>query len=124
MSAASDELAERLETLIGHRPGVTARRMFGGTCFMLHGNMVCCAMKPGTLLLRVGADGYDAALASSGVQPMLMGEREMTGFVEVTDDIEDDADLMAWVGRGWDFASTLPPKADAPPRSRKTPAKR
>lgn len=110
MSEASEELADRIRTLIGHRPGVTAKRMFGGTCFMLRGNMVCCSMKPGTLLLRVGTDNYDEAKQRSGVQPMLMGGREMTGFVEVTDDIGHDDDLMAWIAEGWAFVETLPAK--------------
>ncbi len=56
MSAATDELAERVRDLIGHRPGVTEKKMFGGYGFMLNGNMVCGAMSTGYLLLRVGPD--------------------------------------------------------------------
>ncbi len=38
----------------------------------------------------------------------------MIGFVEVTDDIEDDDNLRTWVDFAWDFVATLPPKADKP----------
>ena len=124
MSVASDELADRINVLIGHHPGVTSKRMFGGTCFMLDGNMVCCSMKPGTLLVRVGTEGYDAALRLPGVQPMTMGEREMSGFVEVTDDIGNEDELQAWVDRASAFVRTLPAKPASAPRAPKTPAKR
>jgi hypothetical protein len=40
MSEASEELADRIRAIIGHRPGVTEKRMFGGNGFMLNGNMV------------------------------------------------------------------------------------
>lgn len=115
------ELADRIRRLIGNRPGVTSRRMFGGTCFMLDGHMVCCSMKPGTLLLRVGAEAHADVLSHASVQPMLMGGREMTGFVEVIDDIDSDDDLRSWVEAGWSFVTTLPPKPATPPRA---PAKR
>ena len=40
MSVESEELAERIRDLIGHKPGVIEKRMFGGFGFMLNGNMV------------------------------------------------------------------------------------
>ena len=113
-SPEEQELADRIRSLIGNCPGVTSRRMFGGTCFMLDGNMVCCSMKPGTLLLRVGAQNHHEALRRPGVRPMLMGEREMTGFVEVTDDIGNDDDLRGWIEEGWAFVTSLPAKSQTP----------
>lgn len=111
MSTASDELADRIRELIGHRPGVTEKRMFGGRCFLLNGNMVCGAMKSGALLMRVGQERYAAAVALPGAAPMIHGGREMVGFVEVTDQgIEDDEALRESVDFCWTFVSTLPAK--------------
>jgi hypothetical protein len=110
MSVASEELAERIRALIGHKPGVTEKKMFGGFGFMLKGNMVCGAMKSGALLMRVGPDLYRDALSRPGAQPMQHGGREMVGFVEVTDDIEDDDALKDWIDFAWTFVKTLPAK--------------
>ncbi len=34
-SEATEELAERVRSMIGHKPGVTEKKMFGGYGFML-----------------------------------------------------------------------------------------
>jgi TfoX/Sxy family transcriptional regulator of competence genes len=111
MSAASEELAERIRALIGHKPGVTEKRMFGGFGFMLNGNMVVGAMKSGALLMRVGPDRHDEAKRRPGATPMIQGGKEMVGFVEITDEgIEDDEALTSTIDYAWKFVSTLPPK--------------
>lgn len=110
MSEASEELADSIRALIGHRPGVTEKKMFGGSGFMLYGNMVCGAMKSGALLLRVGAERYQEALGRAGAAPMIHGGREMTGFVEIADGHDDEAFLADWIAYAWDFVATLPPK--------------
>jgi TfoX/Sxy family transcriptional regulator of competence genes len=110
MSVASEELADRIRALIGHKPGVTEKKMFGGFGFMLNGNMVCGAMKSGALLMRVGPDRHEEAKARPGAQPMVQGGREMVGFIEVTDDIEDDDQLKDWIDYAWSFVEKLPAK--------------
>lgn len=105
------ELADRIRALIGHRPNVREQKMFGGIAFMLDGNMLVGPMKGGGLLVRVGKDGYDAALALPGAGPMQMGERTMAGFVVVSGDaIEDEDALVGWIARASAFVHTLPPK--------------
>ena len=110
MSAATEELADRIRDLIGHRPGVTEKRMFGGFGFMLYGNMVCGAMSSGALLLRVGPDRYAAALERPGAAPMIHGGREMRGFVEVADGLDEEESLAEWLAYAWEFVATLPAK--------------
>jgi len=111
MSAASEELADRIRALIGHRPGVTEKKMFGGSGFMLDGNMVVGAMKSGALMMRVGPDRQEKALALPGAEPMIHGGRTMNGFVLVADEgIEDNDALQASIDFCWTFVATLPPK--------------
>lgn len=111
MSAASEGLADRIRDRLAPIPGVTEQKMFGGRAFMLDGNMVCGVMKDGGLLARVGKDGYDAALARPGCQPMTMGTKTMSGFVSVDGEgLETDTDLARWVDECLAFAATLPPK--------------
>jgi hypothetical protein len=114
MSEASEELAERIRGLIGHRPGVTEKKMFGGRSFLLFGNMLCAAMRNGNLLARVGAASAAEAGARPHAEPMIHAGRHMTGFVEVSDGIGHDDELADWLDVIWTFVSTLPPKADGP----------
>ena len=60
--------------------------------------------------MRVGAGLYEEARHRPGAQAMIQGGREMVGFVEVTDDIEDDEALAGWIAFVWDFVSALPSK--------------
>ena len=111
MSLASDELSDRIRQHLGTDPTVREQKMFGGRCFMLGGNMLVCPIKDGGMLVRVGKDGYDAALALPGAGPMTMGVRTMSGFVEVSGDVlEDDEVLLDWIELARSFVDTLPPK--------------
>lgn len=111
MSLASEELSDRIRSHLGLHPAITEQKMFGGRCFMLSGNMLVGPMKDGSLLVRVGKDGYDAALALPGARPMTMGARTMSGFVEVTGDVlEDDEVLLDWIELARSFVATLPAK--------------
>jgi TfoX/Sxy family transcriptional regulator of competence genes len=111
MSLASEDLSDRIRDHLGPHPAITEKKMFGGRCFMLHGNMLVCPTKEGSLLVRVRKEGYEAALGMTGARPMTMGTREMAGFVEVTGDyLEDDEALEDWIARARAFVSTLPAK--------------
>ena len=60
----------------GHLSGAGAMsevKMFGGTGFMLNGNLAAAVSKRG-LLLRVGKDRYHDALAWPGARPMEIRE--------------------------------------------------
>jgi hypothetical protein len=86
MSLASEELSDRIRSHLGAHPHVTEQKMFGGRCFMLDGNMLVGPTKDGGMLVRVGKDRYQHALALPGARPMIMGARTMSGFIEVTGD--------------------------------------
>lgn len=86
--------------------GAKPVKMFGGTCFMLNGNMVAGTSKRG-LLMRVGKD-FDAETAPPSVV-MEMGGRPMAGYRYV-DESTDDAALAFWMNAALDFNKTLPAK--------------
>ena len=111
MSLASEELSDRIRDLLPPMLPTSEKKMFGGRCFMLGGNMLVCPMKDGSMLVRVGKEGMDQSLALPGAGPMTMGERTMGGFVQVSGDVlEDDDTLLDWIGRARRFVDTLPPK--------------
>ena len=111
MSMARDELVDRVRDVLPRGVHAQEKKMFGGVAFMVHGNMLVAPLKDGSMLVRVGKDGMDEALAQSGASIMEMGGRTMGGAVVVSGDtIEDDEALAEWVERAWTFVKTLPPK--------------
>lgn len=115
----AEELSDRLRAEIGGMPGVSEIRMMGGLCFTLHGNMLVAVMKSGDLLARVGAEGYGAAQQRPGASAMLMGGREMKGYVNVDAAILDDATLRDWISTSLAVVGPMPPKEKKPPRKAK-----
>jgi hypothetical protein len=89
---------------------VTEKKMFGGLCFLLHGNMICGVHKRGTMF-RVGKPNDATALALPGVQPMIFTGKIMAGFVETSDEATaDDAIRGQLIGLALSFVKTLPAK--------------
>ena len=48
------QLAERMRIALQSRAGVVEKKMFGGCCWMLHGNMPC-GVEVGRFIFPVGA---------------------------------------------------------------------
>jgi TfoX/Sxy family transcriptional regulator of competence genes len=108
--AYDEGVAQRVRETLADERGVTEQKMFGGLAFLLRGNM-CCGVIGEELMLRVGPEGYDEALAQRHARPMDFTGRPMRGMVYVASrGFESDADLTRWVGRAADFARSLPPK--------------
>ncbi|MEM8945208.1 MAG: TfoX/Sxy family protein [Planctomycetota bacterium] len=90
--------------------GVTEKRMFGGLCFMLNGNMLCGVDKAAGMA-RVGKNNEAAALALAGVEPLSFTGRKMGGMVDVTPEVlEDETTLRAVLDLALDFVGSLPAK--------------
>jgi TfoX/Sxy family transcriptional regulator of competence genes len=108
--AYDEALADRVRELISVRGEVREQKMFGGIAWMLDGNMACGVVGD-DLLVRVGPEDTDRALAEEHTRPFEMGGRTSRGFVLVAPDgTNDEGDLAGWVDAGADFAASLPPK--------------
>lgn len=108
--AYDDATVDRIRDLLIEVGGVAERKMFGCYAFMVNGNMACGSLDD-RLLVRVGADRYDEALALPGASKFEGNGRVMGGFVVVdSETIASDKSLAEWVDRGVAFARTLPPK--------------
>lgn len=108
--AYDERLAERVREAIAERDGVREKKMFGGLAFLLHGNM-CCGIVGQDLMVRVGPDAYDEALAHPRARPMDFTGRSMKGMIYVEPDgLTAPDELAAWVWRGIHYAESLPPK--------------
>ena len=108
--AYDEGLAQRIREALADADGLSERRMFGGIAFMLHGNMAV-GVSGDELMVRVGPDRYDDALAQAHARVFDMTGRVMRGWVVVASEgIADDAALDAWIQSGADYARSLPPK--------------
>lgn len=108
--AYDEQLAQRVRDALRRRRGISERKMFGGLAFLLNGNM-CCGITGDDLMVRVGPDDYEDALAQPYARPMDFTGRPMTGLVYVAGSaVASDRALLSWIERGLDFARTLPPK--------------
>jgi TfoX/Sxy family transcriptional regulator of competence genes len=103
-------LAQRIRELLEERDDVVEKKMFGGLAFLLDGNMAV-GIVGDELMVRVGPDAYEQALALAHAREMDFTGRAMKGLVYVAcEGFESDGDLAGWVARGVAFASSLPPK--------------
>ena len=108
--AYDEGLAQRIRELLPVEESLVEKKMFGGVGFMLHGNMACGVNKE-DLIVRVGPDGYDEALARANARPFDFTGRPMKGWITVgPEGYESDEDLQVWVKQGIEFALSLPPK--------------
>jgi TfoX/Sxy family transcriptional regulator of competence genes len=109
MAAHDPYLAELLADAVSRRQGASSKRMFGGVCWLLHGNMLCFAQAD-RLMFRVGKAAEPALLELPGVEPMINAGRRMPGFLFVDADAAIDEGLDVWVQRATVFVGGLPPK--------------
>jgi TfoX/Sxy family transcriptional regulator of competence genes len=109
--AYDEDVADRIRELLGAQSGVEERRMFGGLAFLINGNMSVCVSGQDGLMVRVPRDEAEKLLARAHVEPMIMGGREMRGWLRVSvDGIKTKRQLHAWVRRGVDHAQSFPAK--------------
>jgi TfoX/Sxy family transcriptional regulator of competence genes len=116
---ADDDLAAAVRAALAGAGTIREVKMFGGTGFMLNGNLIAMLSKRG-LLVRIGEDRLPEALKRPGARPMEMRGRTMEGYI-----IADHAELTAKAAQDWlqlalAFVQTLPPKeAGSKPAQRK-----
>lgn len=104
-------LAKRTRVLLEVHPEIVEKKMFGGTGFMLRGNMVC-GVQGDDLIVRVGAENNASALAQPFVRPFMpVPGKPMAGWILVSPEgVVTDQDLQHWISQGFEYASTLPEK--------------
>ena len=108
--AINEEVAERLRAALPDRTGIAEKRMFGGLCFMLNGNMLCGTLEDGAIY-RVGKQNEAAALTVRGAAEMTFTGRRMGGFVELRGQAFADEDAhRRLMDLALDFVRALPAK--------------
>lgn len=103
------ELADRMRAALQSRTGVVEKKMFGGYCWMLHGNMLC-GVEVGRFMFRVGAQQEAVALSRPGARPMDITGKPMKGFVWVDARAATGDGLDAWIDLAAGYVGGLPAK--------------
>ncbi|MDH5233277.1 MAG: TfoX/Sxy family protein [Gammaproteobacteria bacterium] len=108
--AYDEGLAERIREILNEKMHCTEKKMFGGLCFLLNGNM-CCGIVGEELMVRVGPDAYAKCLKQKYAREMDFTGRPMKGMLFIaTKGIEADQDLQKWVNHCLNFVAGLPEK--------------
>jgi TfoX/Sxy family transcriptional regulator of competence genes len=108
--AYDEALAKKVRSHLASIPGLVEKKMFGGVGFMIHGNMAC-GVNGQDLIVRVGPEQYEAALAEPFIRPFDMTGRPMKGWIVAKPEAYATEDELGyWIQRGVAFAQTLPAK--------------
>jgi TfoX/Sxy family transcriptional regulator of competence genes len=110
-------LRDRIEALLKGKRGISSRRMFGGVCYLVNGN-IAFGVEGTRLVVRVGPADYETALKLRHARTMDFTGRPLRGFVYVQPaGVVSAGSLRSWIERGIRFAGSLPKKG---PRIRTT----
>jgi len=99
-------LASKMRAALRSREGIVEKKMFGGYCWMLNGNMLC-GVEVGRFMFRVGKDLEAEALSRPGARPMDITGKPMRGFVwvDANDAMRDG--LKRWLDLATRYVGTL-----------------
>ena len=108
--AYNEELDERIKKVVACWKNTTNKKMFGGVCHLINGNMFCGVHKD-SLILRLGEDAAQEALSAPRVRHFDITGKPMKGWVMVAENgYKNDTDLRIWLEKAKKFAKTLPAK--------------
>jgi TfoX/Sxy family transcriptional regulator of competence genes len=102
-------LAEAMRLALKRRRNVVEKKMFGGYCWMLNGNMLC-GVEVGRYMFRVGKALEAEALSRPGARPMDITGKPMAGFVWVDAKHAGASKLSTWIELAAKYVGSLPAK--------------
>lgn len=110
MNEVDEALVERIRPFMRRRKGYAEKKMFGGLCFFINGNMTAGPWK-GSLIVRLAKEDHEKNQRRPHATPMDITGKVMKGWVKVEPaGIAADEDLKLWIDQAVAFARTLPAK--------------
>ena len=106
-----ENLTDRLRILLMDDPNISEKKMFGGICFLLNGNMLCGITNKGDFMARVGKELESEARSRPHVRDMDFTGKPMKGFLFVAEEgLQTTEQLNDWIALCTRFVGTLPAK--------------
>ena len=106
----NEELDGRIKKMVSRWKNTAHKKMFGGVCHLLNGNMFCGVHKD-WLILRLGEETSREAMVSRHVREFDITGKPMRGWVMVAEKgYKNGEDLKDWLQKAKKFANTLPTK--------------
>ena len=103
-------IEEKIEKIIGRWKKMQKKKMFGGICYLVNGNM-CFGIYKDSLIVRTGIEVAEKKLKEKKVKPFDITGRAMKGWVMVEErGWKKEEDLENWLKLGKKYALTLPEK--------------
>ncbi|KAF0220747.1 MAG: hypothetical protein FD174_1071 [Geobacteraceae bacterium] len=104
------EIEDRIDALIRTWPNIDKKKMFGGICYLINGNM-CFGIWKDYLIVRASVETTGKKLQEKHVKPFDITGKPMKGWFMVEQEgWRTPEDLGVWLTIGKDFALTLPEK--------------
>jgi TfoX/Sxy family transcriptional regulator of competence genes len=104
------ELEARIQKIVSSWKNTDSKKMFGGICHLLNGNMFCGVYKD-FLILRLGEDKAAGALTLPFVKPFNITGKPMKGWVMVEEPgFAGEKELKGWLEKAKAFVKTLAQK--------------
>ena len=108
--AYSEQTAEILREALKNEASLTEKKMFGGLCFFINGNMLCGVDKTGGMF-RVGKESEAEALKLPGISPFTMTGKKMGGLVQANETLFANQDQLTDIlNLALNFTKSLPAK--------------
>lgn len=106
----NEVIDRRIREAISQWPDTETKKMFGGICHMINGNIACGVYKD-FLILRLGEEAAGNALKRTSVRPFDITGRAMRGWVMVSQNgFQQDRELEKWLHQARQFVLSLPSK--------------
>lgn len=117
--AYNSKLEGTIDTTLKRWQNVEKKKMFGGVCYLLKGNMAFGIWKD-FLIVRMGREEGEKSLKDPNVRPFDITGRPMAGWIMVKEaGWKNRAGLAKWIGIVKRFALSLPEK-DRKAKAKKT----
>ena len=108
--AYDEQLDSQIKGIVTEWPHTNNKKMFGGVCHLMNGNMFGGVYKH-FLILRLGEEKAKKALQEPHVRVFDITGRPMKGWVMVDrDGFSGEGKLQEWLDQAREFVNTLPPK--------------
>ena len=108
--AYNTKLEEKIDAAAERWQNVEKKKMFGGICYLIKGNM-CFGIWKDFLIVRMGKEQGEQSLKNANVLPFDITGKPMAGWIMIKEaGWKGKAALDKWMGIGKQFALSLPEK--------------